>query len=233
MTNASTHPPLPAFLTTTCTCFPQVYILLREGATPSDCLKATFSAHVLLQLWESKAAASKAAAAAAAAAAAGKAGSSSSSGSSGGASSSSGSGGSSSASGRGSTSATAASSSSKDKQQQGASASSAGGGSASADPSAATTSSSSSSGGPGGLLTPPTISVNVKETITKLKNLFKASADEQAAARQLLADAKPSMDQLYSEFSRQADRQGWKLPSTMLNPRETRILKVSALTATL
>jgi hypothetical protein len=202
-----------------------VYILLREGATPSDCLKATFSAHVLLQLWESKAAASKAAAAAAAAAAAGKAGAGGSNATGTGASSSSSSSGG--GGGGGSAPAAATSSSSKDKQK-GGSAAAAGGAAAGGDPS---TSTASSSSGAGGLLTPPTIPV--KETIAKLKNLFKASADEQAAARLLLAESKSSMDQLFSEFSRQADKQGWKLPSTMLNPRETRILKVSPLAATL
>ncbi|KAI8464617.1 MAG: vitamin B6 photo-protection and homoeostasis-domain-containing protein [Monoraphidium minutum] len=52
-----------------------------------------------------------------------------------------------------------------------------------------------------------------------------------AQALRLMEAAKPVLDALYSEFSRQAERQGWKLASTMLNPRETRLLKVQPLAA--
>jgi hypothetical protein len=42
----------------------------------------------------------------------------------------------------------------------------------------------------------------------------------------LLERSKCAVDSLYSDFARQAERQGWKLGSTMLNPREARLVKL-------
>jgi hypothetical protein len=53
-----------------------------------------------------------------------------------------------------------------------------------------------------------------------------------AHAQRLLEASKPVLDTLYAEFSRQADKQGWKLHNTMLNPRETRLLRVQPLAVT-
>ncbi len=36
------------------------------------------------------------------------------------------------------------------------------------------------------------------------------------------------VESLYPEFVRQSERQGWKLGQTMLNPRETRLLKLAS-----
>ncbi len=36
-------------------------------------------------------------------------------------------------------------------------------------------------------------------------------------------------DAMYADFTRQAERQGWKLQATMLNPKETRLVKLGHL----
>jgi len=51
----------------------------------------------------------------------------------------------------------------------------------------------------------------------------------QEHAARLMELSKPVIDGLYSDFSKQAERQGWKLHNTMLNPRETRLLKLQPL----
>jgi hypothetical protein len=40
-----------------------------------------------------------------------------------------------------------------------------------------------------------------------------------------------AVDSLYADFSRQAERQGWKLAQTMLNPKESRLLRLTPLAA--
>eukprot|EP00879_Flechtneria_rotunda_P027668 GHRR01029648.1.p1 GENE.GHRR01029648.1~~GHRR01029648.1.p1 ORF type:complete len:303 (+),score=119.19 GHRR01029648.1:516-1424(+) len=42
--------------------------------------------------------------------------------------------------------------------------------------------------------------------------------------RRLLERSKFAVDSLYIDFARQADKQGWKLASTMLNPKEARLI---------
>ncbi|KIY95949.1 hypothetical protein MNEG_12013 [Monoraphidium neglectum] len=61
----------------------------------------------------------------------------------------------------------------------------------------------------------------------------RAAAGEGRAeqVQRLMEASKPVLDGLYAEFSRQAERQGWKLHATMLNPRETRLLRVQPLAA--
>lgn len=49
--------------------------------------------------------------------------------------------------------------------------------------------------------------------------------------RRLLERSKCAVDSLYSDFSRQAEKQGWKLQQTMLNPKESRVLRLTPLTA--
>ena len=44
--------------------------------------------------------------------------------------------------------------------------------------------------------------------------------------RQLLERSKAAVDSLYGDFARQAERQGWRLAQTMLNPREARLLQL-------
>jgi hypothetical protein len=56
-----------------------------------------------------------------------------------------------------------------------------------------------------------------------------AGEGRQEHAQRLMAASKPVLDGLYNEFSRQAERQGWKLDNTMLNPGETRLLKLQPL----
>lgn len=44
--------------------------------------------------------------------------------------------------------------------------------------------------------------------------------------KKLLERGKCAVDSLYSDFARQADRQGWRLGQTMLNPKEARLLRL-------
>jgi hypothetical protein len=187
----------------------QVHILLRQGAQPTDCLKAAFSAHVLLHMLDEEHASASPAT-----------GSSSSGAADAGslvlASSSSSS--SSSATAAAADSSKVSSSSGSDrkglrrlfggrnkqpsKQEEAAAAAAA-------------------------AATPLTGAALVRETWKKLAIALPWNSDPGSEYyRRLLERSKCAVDSLYSDFSRQADKQGWKLGQTMLNPKEARLLKL-------
>jgi len=197
----------------------QVHILLRQGASPTDCLKAAFSAHVFLHMLdeEHKQQSQKQPA------------SSSSS------SSTSSLGSSLLAAGSGIISSSASSGSSA-----GDAASSSGGSRSSstqhgrwpwssrgkAKPDAAAEAAAAAAAQP---LTGADL---VRETWNKLAIALPWGQDPGSGYyRQLLERSKCAVDSLYSDFSRQAAKQGWQLPNTMLNPKESRVLRLTPLSA--
>lgn len=197
----------------------KVHILLRQGASPTDCLKAAFSAHVFLHMLdeEHKQQSQKQPA------------SSSSS------SSTSSLGSSLLAAGSGIISSSASSGSSA-----GDAASSSGGSRSSstqhgrwpwssrgkAKPDAAAEAAAAAAAQP---LTGADL---VRETWNKLAIALPWGQDPGSGYyRQLLERSKCAVDSLYSDFSRQAAKQGWQLPNTMLNPKESRVLRLTPLSA--
>ena len=70
----------------------------------------------------------------------------------------------------------------------------------------------------------------VRETWNKLAVALPWGQDPGADYyRRLLERSKCAVDSLYSDFSRQAEKKGWQLASTMLNPKESRVLKLTPL----
>jgi hypothetical protein len=189
--------------------FLQVHILLRQGAQPTDCLKAAFSAHVLLHMLDKEHAQ-----------AAPAAGSSSSS--------------------AADTSSLASTSSSVSSSSNAAALS------AAADSSTASSSSDrkglrrlfggrskqaskqeEAAAAAAAAAAPLTGAALVRETWKKLAIALPWNSDPGSEYyHKLLERSKCAVDSLYSDFSRQADRQGWKLGQTMLNPKEARLLKL-------
>ena len=96
---------------------------------------------------------------------------------------------------------------------------------------AGSSSSSSSSGGGGGDADPAVNTVNmIKDATQRLKQLFfRNPGESREAVQHLLEGSKVATDQLYQEFMKEADKLGWKLSSTMLNPGEARLMKVTPL----
>eukprot|EP00878_Enallax_costatus_P016994 GHUV01017842.1.p1 GENE.GHUV01017842.1~~GHUV01017842.1.p1 ORF type:complete len:446 (+),score=164.94 GHUV01017842.1:1291-2628(+) len=67
----------------------------------------------------------------------------------------------------------------------------------------------------------------VRETWKKLTVAFPWSSEPSSEYyEKLLERSKCAVDSLYSDFARQADKQGWKLSQTMLNPKEARLLRL-------
>lgn len=206
-----------AYVTTPACCL-QVHILLRQSAGPTDCLKAAFSAHVFLHMLdeEHNEQSQKAAAAA------GGSHSSSSSSSGGNA--------------QGTISLLASSSSSSVDAKASTSTSSSGGGRkgrwgwgrGKGGQSDASTQASSELAA----AQPLTGADLVRETWNKLAVALPWGQDPGSDYyRRLLERSKCAVDSLYSDFSRQAEKQGWKLAATMLNPKESRVLKLTPLAA--
>lgn len=186
-------------------CLLQVHILLRQGAQPMDCLKAAFSAHVFLHMLDNEQGQ-------AASGSSGGTGSSSSSTSIIGSSSSSSSGGSSLAAaapaedGRSNSSSQKASRWGWRRGKEEAEAAAAAAAAAAA---------------------PLTGAALVRETWKKLAIALPWSSEPGSEYYwKLLERSKSAVDSLYSDFSRQADKQGWKLGQTMLNPKEARLVKL-------
>jgi hypothetical protein len=72
----------------------------------------------------------------------------------------------------------------------------------------------------------------IKDATQRLKQLFfRNPGESREAVQQLLEGSKAATDQLYQEFKKEADKLGWKLSSTMLNPGEARLMKVTPLAA--
>jgi hypothetical protein len=195
-------------------CGLQVHILLRQGAGPTDCLKAAFSAHVFLhmldeehQQQDQKQAASS------------RTSSSSSSSSSAGASSGAATG----AVKKGAGDAAAGSSTDGSK---GSSKGRWGWGRGKAQQAPEVEQAAAA--------VQPTLTgaALVRETWNKLAVALPWGQDPGSEYYQrLLERSKCAVDSLYSDFSRQAEKQGWKLQQTMLNPKESRVLRLTPLTA--
>lgn len=183
----------------------QVHILLRQGAGPTECLKAAFSAHVFLHMLdeENKQRDQK---------------------------------------------QTADTSSSSTSSSTGASSSASK--SSAIEAAAASTKSSSSNNSRGkwpwgrgkaqsepapyevAAAQPLTGADLVRETWNKLAVALPWGQDPGSEYyRRLLERSKCAVDTLYSDFSRQAEKQGWKLQQTMLNPKESRVLRLTPLSA--
>jgi hypothetical protein len=191
--------------------FLQVHILLRQGAGPTDCLKASFSAHVFLHMLDEEqqqpgtpgisSTSSSSSSPLAAAAAVSK--SSATDGAA--VSSTSGSG----SSGSGS--------SKKGRLGWGR-------GKAQLEPAAAEEAAAAAQ--------PLTGAALVRETWNKLAISLPWGQDPGTAYhRALLERSKCAVDSLYTDFSRQAVKQGWQLQQTMLNPKESRVLRLTPLSA--
>jgi hypothetical protein len=186
----------------------QVHILLRQGAQPTDCLKAAFSAHVLLHMLDEEHASALPAtgSSSSGAADAGSLALASSSSSS-------------------SSSATAAAA---DSSKVGSSSSDRKGlrrlfGGRSKQPSKQEEAAAAAAAA----AAPLTGAALVRETWKKLAIALPWNSDPGSEYyRRLLERSKYAVDSLYSDFSRQADKQGWKLGQTMLNPKEARLLKL-------
>jgi hypothetical protein len=188
----------------------QVHILLRQGAQPTDCLKAAFSAHVLLHMLDEEHASaspatgssSSGAADAGSLALASSSSSSSSSAAAAAADSSRVSSSSSSSDRKGLRRLFGGRSKQPSKQEEAAAAAAA-------------------------AAAPLTGAALVRETWKKLAIALPWNSDPGSEYyRRLLERSKCAVDSLYSDFSRQADKQGWKLGQTMLNPKEARLLKL-------
>jgi hypothetical protein len=188
----------------------QVHILLRQGAQPTDCLKAAFSAHVLLHMLdEEHASASPAASSSSSSGSAADAGSmlliSSSIRSN-------------SAMAAAADSSSSSSSGSSDRK----------GlrrlfGGRSKQPSKQEAAAAAAAAA----AAPLTGAALVRETWKKLAIALPWNSDPGSEYyRRLLERSKCAVDSLYSDFSRQADKQGWKLGQTMLNPKEARLLRL-------
>ena len=198
----------------------QVHVLLRQGAGPTDCLKAAFSAHVFLHMLDEeheerdlKQPSSS-----------GSSTGSSTGGSSAGSSSTAGA--STSLSGKGlSGDAAAASTQSSSRGRWGWGRGKAQGGAAAADAAASAAAAAAAA-------QPLTGAALVRETWNKLAIALPWGQDPGSDYyRRLLERSKCAVDTLYSDFSRQAEKQGWKLAQTMLNPKEARVLRLTPLTA--
>lgn len=201
----------------------QVHILLRQGAGPTDCLKAAFSAHVFLHMLdeEHQQQSQKQPAAAG--------GSSSSSNSS-----------SSSipfAFTGGSSSMAPDAASAKSGSSSGSGAGSKQGGrwgwgrrsKKSTDAADAEAAAAAAAAAAQPTLTGPAL---VRETWNRLAIALPWGQDPGSDYyRRLLERSKCAVDSLYSDFSRQAEKQGWKLAQTMLNPKESRVLRLTPLAA--
>lgn len=182
----------------------QVHILLRQGAGPIDCLKASFSAHVFLHMLDEEQQQPS------------MPGTSSSPGSS-------------------SSPLAAATSASKSSVADVAAVSSKssggsskkgrwgwGRGKAQQEPAAEEAAA----------VQPLTGADLVRETWNKLAISLPWGQDPGPAYyRALLERSKCAVDSLYTDFSRQAVKQGWQLQQTMLNPKESRVLRLTPLTA--
>lgn len=189
-------------------------MLLRQGAGPTDCLKAAFSAHVFLHMLDEehtqqtdKQTSSGA--------------SSSRTGSSslGGALASSA--GKSSLSDAATASAGSAQGSSRGRWGWGKAEAK-----AAAEAEAATAAAATAAA------QPLTGAALVRETWNKLAIALPWGQDPGADYyRRLLERSKCAVDTLYTDFSRQAVKQGWNLPQTMLNPKEARVLRLTPLAA--
>ncbi|KAF6257569.1 vitamin B6 photo-protection and homoeostasis-domain-containing protein [Scenedesmus sp. NREL 46B-D3] len=183
----------------------KVHILLRQGAQPTDCLKAAFSAHVLLHMLDEEqiqaAPASIISSSPAADAGSLVAASSSASSSS-------------------STAALAAAADSSNSGRKGLRRLFGGRNqqpSGQAEAAAAAAAAAA----------PLTGADLVHATWKKLAIVLPWNSDPGSEYyHRLLERSKCAVDSLYSDFSRQADRQGWKLGQTMLNPKEARLLKL-------
>jgi hypothetical protein len=202
-----------------CLCLLQVHILLRQGAGPTDCLKAAFSAHVFLHMLdeEQEQQAQKQPGAASISTSSTTSSSSSSSG--------------------GSTLLGGRLQSSSSSQAAGSSSSSS---SSTADASGSSRKSRWPWGrGKGAQQQPadaaaaaqPLMGADlVRETWNKLAIALPWGQDPGADYyRRLIERSKCAVDSLYSDFSRQAEKQGWKLAQTMLNPKESRVLRLTPL----
>jgi hypothetical protein len=194
----------------------QVHILLRQGAGPVDCLKASFSAHVFLHMLDEEQQQP------------GTPGASITSSSSSGSSSSS-------------SLLAAATSASKSSAADGAAVSSKstggssgsgskkgrwgwGRGKAQQEPAADEAAAAAAQ--------PLTGADLVRETWNKLAISLPWGHDPGPAYyRALLERSKCAVDSLYTDFSRQAVKQGWQLQQTMLNPKESRVLRLTPLSA--
>lgn len=186
----------------------QVHILLRQGAGPTECLKAAFSAHVFLHMLdeENKQRDQKQ-----------TAGSASTS--------------TSSSSTAASSSVTAVAATSISSAADAASAKSSSNGKGrwpwcrgKAQPEPAPYEVAAAQ--------PLTGADLVRETWNKLAVALPWGQDPGSEYyRRLLERSKCAVDTLYSDFSRQAEKQGWKLQQTMLNPKESRVLRLTPLSA--
>lgn len=191
-------------------------MLLRQGAGPTDCLKAAFSAHVFLHMLDEehtqqtdKQTSSGA--------------SSSSTGSSslGGALASS--------AGKSSLSDAATASAGS---AQGSSRGRWGWGRGKAEAKAAAEAEAATAAAATAAAQPLTGAALVRETWNKLAIALPWGQDPGADYyRRLLERSKCAVDTLYTDFSRQAVKQGWNLPQTMLNPKEARVLRLTPLAA--
>lgn len=180
-----------------CVVPPQVHVLLRNGVQPVDCLKAAFSAHVFLHMLEQQRPDLY--------------------GSSNTASSSS------------SPAAASSSASSTSTVMTGgdsAAAKSRGrrwgwGKNKDKTPESTTTSTAAAA------VPSLTGAALLRETFSRLSVSLPWSSDPGPQYYQhLLERSKSAVDSLYSDFTRQAERQGWRLSQTMLNPREARMMKL-------
>ncbi|WIA11604.1 hypothetical protein OEZ85_011709 [Tetradesmus obliquus] len=190
----------------------KVHILLRQGAQPTDCLKAAFSAHVLLHMLDEEHTEAPAAGSSSTAGAGSYALPSSSTISSSSAAL---------AAATDSSKASSSSNSSSSSERKGLRRLF--GGRSSKQPSkqeeAAAAAAAAAAPLQGAAL--------VRETWKKLAIALPWNSDPGSEYyRKLLERSKCAVDSLYSDFSRQADRQGWKLSQTMLNPKEARLLKL-------
>lgn len=181
----------------------QVHILLRQGAGPTDCLKAAFSAHVFLHMLDEEhqqqdqkqSASSSASSSSGAAAAAAK---------------------------RGGAEAAAGASTEGSKGSSGKGRWGWGRGKAQQAPELEQAAAAQ----------PLTGADLVCETWNKLAVALPWGQDPGSEYyRRLLERSKCAVDSLYSDFSRQAEKQGWKLQQTMLNPKESRVLRLTPLSA--
>lgn len=190
----------------------QVHILLRQGAGPTDCLKAAFSAHVFLHMLDeehqqqdqkqsassrtSSSVSSNAGSSSGAAAAAVK---------------------------RGGGDA-AAGSSTEGSKGSGKGRWGWGRGKAQQAPELEQAAAAAAQ--------PLTGAALVRETWNKLAVALPWGQDPGSEYyRRLLERSKCAVDSLYTDFSRQAEKQGWKLQQTMLNPKESRVLRLTPLMA--
>lgn len=170
-----------------CVLSAQVHILLRQGAQPTDCLKAAFSAHVFLHMLD------------------------------------------------------------KEQGQEGDGSRPAGGMTTAASSSSASTDAAAAANADasskkqrrqGKQRVPAAVGADsttvsltgadlVRDTWKKLAVALPWSTEPSSEYyKKLLERSKCAVDSLYTDFARQADKQGWRLGQTMLNPKESRLLRL-------